>query len=128
MNGYPPNFAPSELACRSGDRCPHPDRLRHLAWTLQAIRDEFGKPIRVTSAYRSPEHNKEVGGVKNSQHVQAVAADLQPYSNRDDDMEELIQVVLRLTASGKIPNGGVGIYNSFVHYDMRPNGPARWTG
>ena len=128
MQGYPTNFHPSELACRSGDECPHPDRLRHLAWALQAIRDEFGKPIRVTSAYRSPEHNKEVGGVKNSQHVQALAADLQPSSGRDDDMEELIQVVLRLTGSGKIPNGGVGMYNSFVHYDMRTNGPARWTG
>lgn len=127
MSEYPPNFSYAELACKSGDPCPYPGRLRHLAWTLQHIRTEFGKPIRVTSGYRSPEYNKEIGGVKNSQHTKAVAADLQPWSNREDDLRELIQVIQELVSSGKIPDGGIGIYSTFVHYDMRPSGPARWS-
>lgn len=124
--GYPPNFSYSELRCKSGDRCPYDDRLRHLAWTLQTIRNEFGKPIRVNSGYRSPEYNKEVGGVSNSQHVHARAADLAPASGRDDDLAELKRVVEELAIAGKIPNGGIGKYATFVHYDMRTSGPARW--
>lgn len=126
MSGYPRNFTPGELACKSGEDCPYPDRLRHLAWTLQAIRDAFGASIRVNSGYRSPDYNAEVGGVSNSQHLEARAADLAPSSDKPDELERLIHVILSLTSSGKIPNGGIGMYNTFVHYDMRPGGPARW--
>jgi len=50
--------------------------LRALAENvLQPARDALG-PIEVTSAYRSPEVNRKVGGSKTSQHVQAQAADL----------------------------------------------------
>ena len=124
--GYPKNFSESELACKSGASCPYPDRLRHLAWTLQAIRDEFGSPIRINSGYRSPEHNKQVGGVKNSQHVEARAADLVPVSGGASELSRLVLVILDLAESGFIPNGGVGVYKTFVHYDMRTSGSARW--
>lgn len=125
---YPPNFKPKELNCRSGAECPYPDRLRHLAWTLQTIREAYGKPIRVNSAYRSPEHNKKVGGARNSQHIQAMAADLAPVSGTEFDLNRLIAVISGLAATGKIPNGGIGTYSTFIHYDMRPDGPARWRG
>lgn len=50
--------------------------LRALAENvLQPARDALGA-IEVTSAYRSPEVNRKVGGSKTSQHVQAQAADL----------------------------------------------------
>nr|UWI30843.1 MAG: Peptidase M15 [Bacteriophage sp.] len=43
---------------------------------LDPARKELGRPITVTSGYRSPELNKEVGGVSNSQHLTGCAADL----------------------------------------------------
>jgi uncharacterized protein YcbK (DUF882 family) len=125
-SNYPQNFSPEELQCKSGGSCPYPDRLRHLAWTLQTIRDAFGQPIRVNSAYRTPEHNKAVGGARNSQHVKARAADLVPSSGDLSDLRRLVEVIEALIAGGKIPNGGVGTYSTFVHYDIRVNGPARW--
>ena len=126
MSAYPKNFSKSELDCKSGADCPYPDRLRHLAWTLQAIRDEFGAPIKVNSGYRSPEHNKKVGGVRNSQHVEALAADLVPAKGGEAELNRLVLVILDLAESRFIPRGGVGVYKTFVHYDIRCSGSARW--
>ncbi|MBE6341441.1 MAG: peptidase M15 [Bacteroidales bacterium] len=44
--------------------------------TLNPIREKYGKPIRVSSGYRSDALNKAVGGVSNSQHLTGQAADL----------------------------------------------------
>ena len=43
---------------------------------LQALRDRVGKPLIVRSAYRSPEHNRAVGGAPASKHIQGTAFDL----------------------------------------------------
>jgi hypothetical protein len=48
---------------------------RFLA-VLHELRQKFGKPIRITSGYRTPSHNREVGGVTNSRHLTGQAADL----------------------------------------------------
>lgn len=44
---------------------------------FQPVRDHFGKPIRVSSFYRSPAVNKAVGGSANSQHCTGEAIDMQ---------------------------------------------------
>jgi len=46
---------------------------------LEPARIALGVPIRVTSGYRPPEHNAEVGGVQHSDHQRGAAADLQAY-------------------------------------------------
>ena len=40
-----------------------------LALLLEPSRTALGVPFRITSGYRSPEHNKRVGGAKNSDHL-----------------------------------------------------------
>lgn len=47
---------------------------------LDPVRTIYGKPIIVSSGYRSPELNAAVGGVANSQHTTGNAADLKPAS------------------------------------------------
>ncbi|MBC8400389.1 MAG: DUF882 domain-containing protein [Candidatus Marinimicrobia bacterium] len=42
---------------------------------LEPVRKHFGKPIYITSGYRSLELNKAIGGSKYSQHLQGEAAD-----------------------------------------------------
>lgn len=48
---------------------------RTLAAWLESTRAIFGAPVRITSGYRTPEHNAEVGGSATSDHVNGLAAD-----------------------------------------------------
>jgi len=53
---------------------------------FQPCRNHFGKPLRVTSGYRSKELNKAIGGSNNSQHSKGEALDMQStdgYTNRE---------------------------------------------
>ena len=56
---------------------------------LQPLRDAFGKPIRITSGYRSVEVNKAVGGSKTSQHTKGEAVDI--VSNDNKQLFDLIK-------------------------------------
>ena len=54
------NFKVREFRCKDGsDKILIDDNLPKL---LQTIRDAFGKPITINSAYRTPAYNKKVGG------------------------------------------------------------------
>jgi len=70
----------SETAARRGlDNTPPDDalfNLRRLALFLEDVRTAIGKPIRINSAYRSPEVNGSVGGKTTSQHCLGCAADI----------------------------------------------------
>ena len=80
-----PNFALSEFtesqtAARLGlDNDPPVEMyetLKATARCMEDIRDLLGgKPVLVSSAYRSPEVNKAVGGSANSQHTKGEAVD-----------------------------------------------------
>ena len=51
--------------------------LEHLVHcVLDPLREQWGLPIRVTSGYRCPELNDEVGGVEGSYHMEGCAADI----------------------------------------------------
>lgn len=47
---------------------------------LDPAREAYGAPVYVHSGYRSPQVNKLVGGVSNSQHIVGEAADLDTYN------------------------------------------------
>jgi uncharacterized protein YcbK (DUF882 family) len=118
------NFSLNEFASKDGAATP-PDvleNLRSLAKNLQVIRDKIGKPIKINSGYRSPEHNKSVGGVKNSMHVKGKAADI---TIEGLTPNQIAAVIFMLIEQKKIKQGGVGIYPNFVHYDIRGT-KARW--
>ena len=87
-----------------------------LARTLQAIRNELGHPMVLTSCYRSPAYNKDIGGAEASQHMHFCAADFQvPGHGSAADWHRTVK---RLRDSGLF-SGGIGKYNSFVHVDTR---------
>jgi len=80
-----PNFSLAELvrsqtAARRGlsnEPSPaHLENLRRLAGVLEQVRALVGRPVLVTSGYRSPPVNRAVGGVANSAHALGYAADI----------------------------------------------------
>lgn len=72
---FPEQFSPSQGVIAN---------LTNLATTvLQPLRDMYGKPIRVTSAYRCLRLNSYVKGSKTSTHRLGLAADLQCEDNWD---------------------------------------------
>lgn len=68
-----PNFAPRELASkREGELLIDPASMDKL----QTLRDDLARPMVITSAYRSPAHNRAVGGATGSLHLQGKAFDV----------------------------------------------------
>lgn len=78
-------------------------------------RAELGSPIRILSAYRSPEYNRAIGGAKYSRHLQFDALDLAPMDGR---VTTLYRILRRLRKEG-VFTGGIGKYSTFVHIDNR---------
>lgn len=106
------NFRVREFRCRDGsDPVFISSRLVEI---LQDIRDHFGKPVTITSAYRTSSHNKKVGGSSQSQHLYGMAADIVVQGVRPELVAAYAEQLLPGT-------GGIGIYrkSGFVHIDVR---------
>lgn len=118
------NFKSEEFSCKDGTPVPATllPNVKELANNLQIIRDYYNKPIVINSGYRTPVYNKKVGGAPASQHLYAMAADIRIAGVTAIQLYKLIE---KLIAEKKIHNGGLGLYNSFVHYDIRAT-PGRW--
>lgn len=118
------NFSKMEFDSRDGSVMPDDvfQNIKELAINLQKIRDYLGEPMHINSGYRSPSHNKAIGGSPNSQHLLGKAADI---TTKNFTAKELSLVIERMIYQGEIKEGGVGLYNGFVHYDIR-GGRARW--
>jgi len=117
MSAASKNFDASEFACRCG--CGFDSIRAELVYGLQCLRDALGMPIVITSGCRCAQHNLVVGGAANSQHVLGYAADIQVHGITSDALARAAEQVPELRA------GGIGIYDSWVHVDVRGH-RARW--
>ena len=113
------NFYLTEFASKDGAAFPDEvnDNLARLAQNLQVLRDHLGKPVIVNSGYRSLAHNERIGGAKNSFHVKGMAADIRVEGLSARMLYSQIEMLID---AGKMDDGGLGLYNTFVHYDIRP--------
>jgi zinc D-Ala-D-Ala carboxypeptidase len=105
-----PNFSPAEIACRGTGKLlinePALDKL-------QALRDLMSKPLIVRSAYRSPEHNRAVGGATRSKYMNGAAFDI-AMANHDPVAFE--------AAAREVGFLGFGFYlrSGFIHVKLVP--------
>ena len=112
------NFKVREFACSDGSDPVFIDS--ELVAVLQKIRNHFGQAVTITSAYRTPTHNKDVGGTTYSQHLYGKAADIKVKGVTPKKVYDYAEDILK----GK---GGIGIYNTFTHIDVRAE-KSRWIG
>ena len=112
------HFNSSEFDCKDGTNVPlvYKDNMVILAHQLETIREASGGAIKVNSGFRTPSYNKKIGGASNSFHMRCMAADI---VSSVLSPKKLGTLILQLIADGKIKAGGVKIYSSWVHYDIR---------
>lgn len=114
------NFSLEELTQTGHNTMNVPDikqkeALQRLAEkVLQPAREILGRPIRVTSGFRSVTTNRLVGGAKTSQHLKGEAADIQCDNNQElfdiiKDYLEFDQLIYEHTG----PTGPAWIHVSY---------------
>jgi uncharacterized protein YcbK (DUF882 family) len=79
---------------------------------LDSAREAAGTPFRINSGFRTPKHNKKVGGSENSSHLRGFAADIHVTSNstRYVILEALLNVGFNR----------IGVAGTFIHVDADP--------
>lgn len=127
------NFTLKEFRCKDGTEVPEKFRgnVQEVMDNLEILRDELGgSPIKIVSGYRTCAYNKKIyqrkgdREIKTSRHICGQAADLQI---ADSTPAEVHATIERLIGEGRMQQGGLGIYKTFVHYDVRGK-KARWDG
>jgi uncharacterized protein YcbK (DUF882 family) len=117
-------FTLGEFACDHKARPPSRTDvwIAHLCDVyLDPLRVRFG-PVTIISGCRSPAHNSEIGGARDSQHLysvpshRGVAADVICERGTPREWYRFLDA--------RNP-GGLGLYTTHVHVDNRP-GRARW--
>lgn len=109
------NFKSSEFDCHGSGCCLLTTIDDKLVKYLQLIRDYFNKPVNISSGYRCPTHNKNIGGATGSRHSKGQAADI--YINGVAPIE----IAKYAESIGVL---GIGLYETnadghFVHIDTR---------
>ena len=116
MGNLSPHFSESEFACHCG--CSPNVYALTLCQVLEYIRAYADdKPITVLSGYRCRKHNCNVGGARNSQHMLGRAADISVKWTDPNAIFYYAKAALKQVLGPR--QGGVGLYDSFVHVDTR---------
>ncbi len=102
------HFSKQELAC---PHCGVMGMDREFLEILETVRKEYGKPMRLNSAFRCFDYNAKIGAKKSSSHCFGLAVDIAVSGSRQ--RFELIRHLLKHVSR-------IGIGDGFVHADHDP--------
>jgi uncharacterized protein YcbK (DUF882 family) len=102
------HFTQSEFTCKCG--CGETKVNMQLIIKLEELRERLKVPIIITSGYRCEKHNREVGGVKHSQHLYGNAVDIKVKGYTPEQVAKIVK---------EVGFSFVRIYKSWVHVDVR---------
>lgn len=115
-------FTREEFGCKCGGSCGRfpvePDW--ELVKLLESLRETLGKPIFISSGIRCEKHNRDVGGVEKSQHLLGTAADIVVPGVAPAVVADFAERYMK-------GRGGIGVYDTFIHIDVRETA-SRWKG
>ena len=109
------NFTADEFKCQHTGQ--HGIQ-KHVVDKIQELRDMVGRPLTITSAYRSPLHPIEARKLAPGTHAQGLAVDIKV--NGGAERYEIIKCGLLLGATG------IGVNKTFVHLDWREDTAVAW--
>ena len=117
-------FKEKEFACKccgqlplstGSGQAPRENVKALVSEVLDPVRERLGMPIVVNSGYRCERHNKDVGGVRNSQHLRGEAVDIHCQDN-----ERLKELIIE---NGKFDQ--LITYPTFLHVSYKRTGGNR---
>lgn len=103
-------FQAREFACKDG--CKYVLISRTLLEILDGLRAHIGEEIYINSGYRTPNHNKAVGGALLSYHQYGMAADIRAKTKSPKELYNLLDEMLKGWC-------GLELHDTFVHVDTR---------
>ena len=104
------HFKVREFACKDGSQVVFIDD--YLVSILDILRNQVGKPVIITSGYRTPTRNKKVDGAKYSYHMRGMAADIRVNGMSAKELANELNKI--------VPDRcGIIVYNTWVHFDVR---------
>ena len=111
------NFTRAEMECPCCFQCII---LPDFMFRLQRLRTKMDRPMYVNSGFRCPLHNTAIGGAKKSRHLEGIAADISVIDWTSAEKYECLALAIELGFKG------IGIYERFFHFDMRPGAGKLW--
>ena len=120
------HFLSTELQCQCKYKsCVEQKISQDLLDKLEIVRNKYGKPLKITSAYRCEKHQaylRKSGiqtAVNKSQHELGNAVDVRPLGMSEDNMDELFELL-------ETEFQAIGIAKNFYHVDVRSDKTRRW--
>lgn len=114
---YSPRYFSEAEFARCAPPCFIDDMSDELLYKLDQIRQDVGKPLRITCAFRSMEYDKAKGRSGDSRHCRGLAVDIA--CSDSETRQKILKSALSLGLNG------IGIAKTFIHIDIRPY-PACW--
>lgn len=90
-----------------------------LAEWLDGIREEFGEPIVVNSAFRTKDVNTAVGGAEKSWHLSGLAADIRPSTYHAYDYRYALERLNRVLQRHADECNELIYYPTFTHVAIK---------
>ena len=87
-----------------------------LLMRVNKFRTEYGKPMYVTSGYRTPEHNIKIGGSKNSAHCKCQAVD---FKDGDGELKKFIAADLDILVRCDLYMEDPNVTTTWIHLSSR---------
>lgn len=107
------HFKLEEFLSPDSPTVPEPvlKNLKRLCQHLETVRELLGKPMIITSGYRTSKHNRKVGGASHSYHLQGLAADFVVPGMSPHKVQTILD---------DIWNGGMEYGSTWSHLDLGP--------